>query len=127
MALTTDDIVQIQQLYAAYNFAVDDGDGKAFAAVFTADGTLLAGPDPVSGSEALSTFAAGVGGSGMRHIANNIVLEGDGNTARGRAYLQLVRSGDGGTMLAMTGRYEDELVKGPDGWAFSERRFTPDG
>ena len=40
MALSGDDVTMIQQLYAAYCLAIDDADGDAFSACFTADGSL---------------------------------------------------------------------------------------
>ena len=38
--LTTQDYIDIEQLYATYNHAIDSGDGEAWAATFTADGTF---------------------------------------------------------------------------------------
>ena len=38
--LTTQDYIDIQQLYARYNIAIDTGDGEGWAATFTPDGVF---------------------------------------------------------------------------------------
>jgi uncharacterized protein (TIGR02246 family) len=125
MDLATEDILEIHQLYAAYNFAVDDSDGGGFAATFTPDGTLVVpAGEPVSGSAALAEFASRP--RSMRHVANNIALEADGAGARGRAYLQLFTIGEEGSRLQTTGRYSDQLERVDGRWRFARREFNVD-
>lgn len=129
MALSTDDLVALQQLYARYCHAVDDGDGPAFAACFTADGVLEAPPaEAVRGAEALHGFAVAVGTGipGIRHQVGNVVLEGDNTDATGRAYLYVYVAGAGGPSVMTTGRYADTLRKVDGQWRFTERRFSAD-
>ena len=38
--LTTQDYIEIEQLYATYNHAIDSGDAEAWAATFTPDGSF---------------------------------------------------------------------------------------
>jgi 3-phenylpropionate/cinnamic acid dioxygenase small subunit len=129
VALAASDMVEIHQLYAAYNHAVDDGDGEAFAACFVSDGKL-GGDMDVSGGEALVAFARGVPVSipGIHHNATNILLAGgdDADAASGKAYLTVVVSQGGQSTVMMTGRYVDTLRRSPDGWRFVERTFTGD-
>jgi hypothetical protein len=122
------DIIAIEQLYAAYNFAVDRGDGKEFAECFTADGVLDMGATSLAGSDALTEFANGVPSSlpGARHIATNVLIDGDQDLASGRAYLMLVATGTSPVSIIVTGQYEDRLVRVSDGWRFAERHFTAD-
>jgi len=49
--LSTQDYIDIEQLYATYNHAIDSGDGEAWAATFTPDGTFnkFAGHDQLVG------------------------------------------------------------------------------
>jgi uncharacterized protein (TIGR02246 family) len=125
MDLATDDILEIHQLYAAYNFAVDDSDASGFAATFTPAGTLVVpAGEPVSGSDALAEFASRP--RSMRHVANNIALEADGDGARGRAYLQLFAIGEDGSRLQTTGRYSDQLERVDGRWRFARREFSVD-
>ena len=39
-ALTAQDFVEIQQLYAKYNWTLDAGDAEGYASTFTADGVF---------------------------------------------------------------------------------------
>jgi len=128
MPLEPADVIAIQQLYASYNFAADQGDGKAFAGCFTADGVLDAGPVRTEGAKALTDFATGIPAMspGTRHIAANVVVEGDGDLATGQAYFMLLATRASPPAIALTGQYEDRLVRSPEGWRFTERRFVPD-
>src|SRR3979409_2796047 len=38
--LTSDDLVEIQQLYAKYNWTLDSGDAEGYASTFTPDGVF---------------------------------------------------------------------------------------
>jgi ketosteroid isomerase-like protein len=126
--LEASDIIAIQQLYAAYNVAADHGDGKAFGGCFTADGVFDLGTMRAEGSDALAEFANGIPAAapGSRHIATNVLVEGEGDLATGQAYLMLLNTCSSPPAIMMTGQYEDRLVRSIDGWRFTERRFTPD-
>jgi uncharacterized protein (TIGR02246 family) len=127
MSLTTDDTTEILQLYARYNTAIDTGDAKGFAGCFVADGVFDSGMGVQNGHESIAAFAQQTHENmpGMRHAANNIVVEGSGDRATGSAFLigYLV---DGGFKPIVTGRYQDELTRTGDGWRFTKRTFKPD-
>jgi hypothetical protein len=126
MALSTDDLVAIQQLYAAYCHAIDDVDGKAFSACFTPGGSLNgAAGDAIAGTEALTTFAEGMV-PGIRHVVANVHVEGEADDARGRAYVIVYARAGGATTLLTTGRYRDELERIDGTWLFASRYFTAD-
>ena len=128
MPLGGDDLAQIHRLYATYNHAIDDGDGDRFAACFTPDAELFpGGGEPFVGTDAIAAFAKGVPGSfpGIRHTITNIVVDGDGDTADGAAYLVVIIAG-AEPKLMMTGRYNDSLRRVTGTWLFSRRDFTPD-
>ena len=127
MALAAQDIVEITQLYAAYNVAVDDGDGDAFAGCFVADGSLVADGNPITGTHALADFARSVptGVPGIRHLGANVSVAGDGADASGRSYLTVVIAG-AQPMVLMTGRYRDTLRREEGGWRFVRRDFQAD-
>ena len=127
MALATQDIVEITQLYAAYNLAVDDGDGEAFAGCFVPDGRFEPGGDPIVGGPALAAFARSVPAAvpGIRHVGSNVKVDGDGDTASGRSYLTVVIAGAQPSIM-MTGRYRDTLRRDGGAWKFAERIFETD-
>jgi uncharacterized protein (TIGR02246 family) len=128
MALTTDDVVAIHQLYSAYCLACDDGDGPAFAACYTPDGFVEMGGPPTSGAAKLAEFAESVVKRfpGIRHAVTNVYTDGDGDDAWGRAYLRTYSAADGDTFKGMTGRYRDVLRRIDGTWRFAERHFTRD-
>lgn len=127
MALTTDDLVHINALYARYNSGIDTGDGAAFAGCFTSDGHLDTGMGPSEGTEAIAAFAEGTHEMmpGLRHQANNIVVDGGPDTATGSAFFVGYQVDDGYKVI-ITGRYNDELERTADGWRFARRIFTAD-
>jgi uncharacterized protein (TIGR02246 family) len=129
MFLTHEDRTAIQELYAEYNFAIDDERPADFAACFTPDGVLDVGyGDPVSGTEALATFAAGTNQvmPGMRHSVTNLILTGHDDGATGKAYLYTYRATAEGHQVILTGRYHDSLRRVDGLWKFSSRTMTPD-
>lgn len=129
MALSTEDVVAIQQLAAAYCHHIDDGDGEAVASLFTSDGTLeIVDVVQSVGREEIATNSAFFPQvmPGGRHIVQNVWVDGDGDTATLRAYLANVATGDTPRPV-QTGRYHDQVVRTADGWRFSQRTLTLDG
>lgn len=130
MALTTEDQLEIQGLVARYNHAVDSGEGAAFADTFTPAGVLDAGELVVEGRDALEKFAAGLPSTqhAPRHITTNLIIDGDGDQATVRAYVQMyVLAGDPPhPELAVSGKYADELSRVDGRWVFTRRVFTRD-
>jgi hypothetical protein len=130
MTLQSVDLSLIQQLYAAYATAADRGDGKGFADCFTADGEMdMGGARTAQGARALAEFAERipVSAPGVRHVTTNVVIDVDGDSAMGHAYLMLVNSSAAPPAIMRTGMYEDHLVRSTFGWRFARRRFVPDG
>ena len=127
MALAAPDIAEITQLYAAYNLAVDEGDGDGFAGCFVGEGALVADGNPIEGHAALADFARSVptGLPGIRHMATNVNVQGDGDGATGRCYLMVLIAGAQPQVL-MTGKYRDTLRREGGGWRFVRRDFSAD-
>lgn len=148
--MTETDYDDIRQLVARYGEALDFGDADGFAACFTEDGVLdtSAPEDGLSGSHrgrvALRQYArtnleytAGL----VRQSAFNLLIEGDGNTARASSFAFLTRAyhdetranyGKGDSQvtrstLDTTGMYYDRLVKVGGRWLFALRQFRHDG
>ena len=127
MPLSVEDTLAILQLYARYNTAIDTGDGKAFGDCFVADGIFEPGHGRVEGQEAIGEFAVQTHESMplMRHNATNIVVEGEGSSASGSAFLIGYLAGAEYKVI-VTGRYSDSLTKTDGGWRFTERLFSMD-
>ncbi len=130
MALATDDVLAIQKLIADYNHIVDAGDGEAFARLFVEDGSLDTGFNVVKGADELREFAAVVPtmAPGARHTVTNVSIDGDGDTATSRLYLQMHTTAGGAaeTKLVISGIYEDTLQRNGSEWKFVTRKLTVD-
>jgi len=87
--LTAQDFVEIQQLYAKYNWALDSGDSQGYAATFTPDGVFNnnVGHDAIV--KFADTFHAGLG-SHVRHWNTNLMITPSPTGASGQVYLVLV-------------------------------------
>jgi hypothetical protein len=86
----------------------------------------------IKGAEALKAFYHDVQKqqhNGVRHFNSSYVIVGtpDGG-ARGSSYMMQVsrKSPDGKPEVDLFGKYEDKLVKTPDGWRIKERVWRAD-
>lgn len=130
MGLSADDYFAIHQLYARYNHSIDFGTAEAWAACFTAEGSLDAGQggDLTVGTEALVEFHTITRQfvPDIRHAVTNVLLNDDGDAVLGSAYLH-VTGGTGAERNTLTvGIYQDVLVNENGEWRFAERVLIPD-
>ena len=134
MSLTPEDHEEIRQLLARYNFAIDLGDVEGWLACFTPDGTFecLGLPDGspfggkhvgADGLRAYCTTNVAINKSRSRHGNFNLVVEGDGDEATMRCYMDVYRVGQ---RAGATGIYRDTLRRTPTGWRFVTRQVTVD-
>jgi hypothetical protein len=121
--LTALDYLEIQQLYAKYNFAIDASDAQAYAALFVPDGSFNA----YTGHDALVGFIKGRPSGNLRHWNTNLVITGTPEGANGAVYLMLLDVGVNPPVVTRAAKYEDTLVKTANGWRFKKRTTRTDG
>jgi hypothetical protein len=125
--LTADDYIEIQQLYAQYNMAIDSGDAEGYAATFTPDGVF----NTFNGHDALVGFIhrwrETMKGGNMRHWNSNLAITGTPEGANGAVYLLLVDISVKPPAITTAAKYEDQLVKTPQGWRFKKRATKSEG
>ena len=123
--LTSDDLVEIQQLYAKYNWALDSGDSQGYAATFTPDGVFNnnVGHDAIV--KFADTFHAGVG-SHVKHWNTNLMITPSATGASGQVYLVLVDYATKPPTIFTSATYADELIKTAQGWRFKKRTTKGD-
>ncbi len=118
-----DDKIAIAELTALYNQVIDGGLGERIEEVFTSDAYLSAPSTGLrrQGTAELADMARGNKGRFV-HTTTNHVITVDGDTARQRCTLLLVKLAEDGTsVFDRVGWYDDELVRGADGWRFTAR------
>jgi hypothetical protein len=126
-SLTADDYIEIQQLYAQYNNAIDSGDAEGYAGTFIPDGVF----NTFTGHDALVGFIHrwrdNMKGGNMRHWNSNLAIVGTPEGASGSVYLLLVAVSARPPVIATAAKYEDQLVKTPQGWRFKKRVTKGEG
>ena len=124
--LSAQDYFEIQQLYARYNIAIDNGDAEGWAATFTPDGVF----NTFSGHDALvgfvKTWREKLNGATRKHWNNNLQITGTSREATASVYLILVDFSTKPPSILATATYTDSLVKTKDGWRFTKRTTKGD-
>jgi hypothetical protein len=122
-SLTTQDYIDIQQLYARYNYAIDAGDVEAYVALFVPEGSF----NKFVGHDGLRTFMKNRTAGNRRHWNTNLVITPTPEGAKGAVYLMFVDVGLKSPAITGAGKYEDTLIKTSEGWRFSKRMSLPEG
>jgi hypothetical protein len=130
-SLTALDYLEIQQLYARYNYGSDTAaqDGYMYADTFTPDGEVVIVPDTaIRGRENLARFIrrADKGPTTIHHFTSNLLIQPSPEGARGSIYLLLANIGQSREPGAVVGGgvYYDELTKTSGGWRFKKRTYV---
>ncbi len=122
--LTTQDYIDIEQVYAKYCQAVDASDWDLLRSVFTPSGGLNKGT--VDGLiESVKAQNARTNGGG-RHWNTNLIITPTPEGAKGRVYLMVLETASNPPNIRPTGIYEDTLVKTASGWRFDKRTLVTD-
>ena len=115
--LTTQDYIDIQQLYARYAHAIDNGDAEGYAALFTPDGSF----NNNIGRDALIAFIKNRNGANTRHLNMNLVITPAPGGAKGAVYNVFLEVTATGAAVTGFSKYDDTMVKTGDGWRFKTR------
>lgn len=137
-ASTVADQLMIQDLMARYEWALDSGDAKAYAALFAEDGVLGFSGGEQKGRASIQkaiedlgkSFAASMSGGQppkIQHILSNLVIEQHGDVADAKAFWTEIWNPTGKAMgVRAAGHYEDKLVKRGGKWWFARRQIIDD-
>lgn len=126
------DQLELRRLVEAYAIAMDDGDLRAFADIFAADGTLAVhgpvgdellgvfrGPDGVA---AVAELMKGLYRATLHHITTHAATVA-GDRATGTTYcLAHHVLFDGSSLETLGVRYHEEFVRTEDGWRMGHRK-----
>lgn len=127
------DKTAIAERIAQYNFAIDHEDYQGWADCFAPGGIFDGVIGQFDAHKDLDRFIGEVkrlaaDSPNLRHHVSNILTEVDGDTARSKCFLLMTSTTkDGGSTIAISGEYEDRLVKHNGKWLFSYRKVRADG
>ena len=116
-SLTALDYAEIQQLYARYNHAIDYGDAEAYAALFVPDGSF----NNFKGHDALVAFIKNRKTINLRHWNTNLMITATPEGADASVYMMFVDNAARPPDITAAGKYQDSLVRTPQGWRFNKR------
>ena len=128
MPLSVIDRLEILELAARYNLAVDTGDSEGVATLFTEDGLIDAtASGQIKGHTAIARYIATrpKGWERRRHFNSNPLIRGDGDNATLTLYLLVLGRRETVTPR-LVGRYEDQLRRVDGEWRFVQRRIIVD-
>jgi hypothetical protein len=129
--LSAADRVEIQQLVARYAHALERGpsDGRAYAELFTPEGSLINSTETIIGRARLVAFAAkhATSSDATQTLSTNVLLEATPGGASGKVYAVTIRpdSSRGRGSIVAGGHFEDRYVRTAQGWRFERRQFFP--
>jgi uncharacterized protein (TIGR02246 family) len=123
MASLAEDRDEIRDLVARYCRYIDTGMADEWAALWTEDGEFdLGGGTIVAGRAALREHATHMPPGTLHHLATNLVIDIDGDTAVCEESTLLTSKG----AIAMVARVHDELKRVDGHWRLHRKSFTPD-
>ena len=128
MALSVEDRLEIMDVVARYNIAADEKDVEATLEHYAEDGWIEGFFSTGKGKEAMRRDLPAIfegEGTLKRHLAPNLVIEGDEGGARVR-YVLLVVEGEERPMVGATARITDEMVKADGRWLISRHLIDVD-
>ena len=126
MPLSLEEKQAITELTARYNFTIDHHEAEAWADTFVDDGELsVDGKTQCKGRQGRIDFVNKAKSSGYksRHWVCNMLIEGDGDTARLRMYVMAIAIINGIDPYVM-GEYDDALIKVNGQWKFKVRNVS---
>ena len=118
----------ITDVLIRYATGIDRRDWPLFRTVFTDDCELDYGDiGTFDGVDAVTDFmdrAHAMAGHTL-HRLTNVAIDVEADRARARTYVDgLIFGPDNDSGVNAVGFYDDELVRTPQGWRISKRRFT---
>jgi len=121
------------RLVHQYALRADARDAAGAAALFAADAVLEMPTGRFAGRDAIQRRLQDQPADQVsRHYIANVLIEAiDADRARGTCYMALYRGAAradgkpiGSEVPFVLGQYEDQYVRGTDGWVFAGRRLT---
>lgn len=133
--LSAQDRLDVMEVLARYPFCLDRPDVEGLAQVFAPDAVLEGIGGRYEGIEAIFGWARGLIAGGrvgadppqLVHFVGLPFIEGDSQRCFSRTYSVILTYDEAKQItVPLVGSYEDELVKGRDGWRIQRRVIRGD-
>ena len=132
MSLSVADKIEIHELVARYNRAIDSGDIEGWVDTFLPDGVFEGLVVPTfRGHDELRAFAAAFWTEpeyaewrGAQHWTTNMIIDGEGDRATLFAYHIMFTPAGPGANPALMCAYNDEIHRVNGTWKFARRRVV---
>lgn len=123
--LTTQDYIDIQQLFARYYQTLDVKDGEGYAANFTEDGELVLNSGTQKGRAALVKYGREGINPHQVHSVSNLLITPSPEGATIKSYVQSVKLDENRQPIfnGPPSVSDDVVVKTPQGWRLKTRRL----
>jgi uncharacterized protein (TIGR02246 family) len=125
MVASVEDRLNIEEAFARYVHAIDEGDAEGWAKLFAPDGAMFVRGQEIKGTDALTAMAKRVfeeNSDRLRHCITNILTERvDLTTATARAY-GLVTDWKENPVLSLFAVYGVDFQRFEDTWRFKNVR-----
>jgi len=120
------DIIDVTHNYC---WALDRNEWDELDDVFLPNATALLGSHQAANRDEIKAICSNALGKldDSQHIVATHQIRIDADSATSRCYLHaqhIWRKADGGSHYVVAGRYEDDLVRTPDGWRIAHRTLT---
>lgn len=120
------DRIAITDLAIDYTWSLDQHEFERLRNIFQPDATFNIAGVPFVGIESIiAKISASLSPlDDSQHLISNHQITVNGDTATARCYLQaqhVRRAAEGGPNFIFAGRYEDDLVRTPEGWRIAKR------
>ena len=128
--LTVKDRIEINDLMAAYPWALDTGDVDSLVACFVPDAIVIEEvfeePDRWEGHQNIRRFAEHFRSvpnfPGRQHHISQLLVKGDARRCSARSFVFVTEcQGEPPYTLRFAGYYDDKLVKSRNRWLFQQR------
>jgi hypothetical protein len=123
--LTTQDYIDIQQLFARYYHTLDVKDGEGYASNFTDDGELVLNSGTQKGRAALVKYGREGIVPHQVHSVSNLLITPSPEGATIKSYVQSLKLDDNKQPIfnGPPSVSDDVVVKTPQGWRIKTRRL----
>ena len=128
MALSVEDRLGIMEVVARYNLAADEKDVESTLLHYAENGQIEGFYSTGRGKEAMRRDLPAIfegEGTLKRHLAPNLLIDGDGENAR-VSYVLLVVEGEERPMVGATAWITDEMTKVDGRWLISRHLIEVD-